>query len=59
MAAEWRHERGPREAELIAGAMDRLDAAIETARLEGSTPVEVAERQARERIAAAGGVNPA
>ncbi len=59
VAAEWHHERGPREAELIAGAMDRLDAAIETARLEGSTPVEVAERQARERIAAAGGVNPA
>jgi glutamate dehydrogenase/leucine dehydrogenase len=53
VSAEWYGERGPREAELIACAMDRLDTAIETARLEGSTPIEVAERQALERIAAA------
>jgi hypothetical protein len=33
--------------------MERLDLAIETARAEGSTPIEVAERQALERIAAA------
>jgi glutamate dehydrogenase/leucine dehydrogenase len=53
VSAEWYGERGPREAELIAGAMDRLDLAIETARHEGSTPIEVAEHQALERIAAA------
>jgi glutamate dehydrogenase/leucine dehydrogenase len=53
VAAEWYGERGPRETELIDGAMERLDSAIETARLEGSTPIEVAERQALERIAAA------
>ena len=40
VSAEWYGERGPREAELIACAMDRLDTAIETARLEGSTPIE-------------------
>ena len=41
------------EAELIARAMDRLDDAIETAEAEGSTPIEVAERQALERVEAA------
>jgi glutamate dehydrogenase/leucine dehydrogenase len=53
VGAEWYGEQGPREAELLAGAMDRLDDAIGTARIEGSTPIEVAERQALERIAAA------
>ena len=53
VSAEWYGEQGPREAELIARAMDRLELAVETARLEGSTPCEVAERQALERVAAA------
>ncbi len=52
VGAEWYGEQGPQEAELLAGAMDRLDDAIGTARVEGSTPIEVAERQALERIAA-------
>jgi valine dehydrogenase (NAD+) len=38
---------------LIAGAMERLDRAIATAAAEGSTPLEVAERQALERVEAA------
>jgi len=50
VSTEWYGDRGPREAELIAGAMDRLDDAIGTARIEGSTPIEVAERQALERV---------
>ncbi len=53
VSREWYGEHGPSEAELIAGAMDRLELAIETARAEGSAPIEVAERQALERIAAA------
>ena len=53
VSLEWYGEHGPREDELIAGAMDRLDLAIETAQVEGSPPIEVAERQALERIAAA------
>lgn len=53
VAAEWYRGRGPEEAELIAGAMERLELAIERAHAEGSTPLEVAERQALERVAAA------
>jgi valine dehydrogenase (NAD+) len=53
VSLEWYGEHGPSETELIAGAMDRLDLAIETAQVEGSPPIEVAERQALERIAAA------
>ena len=53
VSREWYRERGPGEAELIARAMDRLELAIDTARAEDSTPIEVAERQALERIAAA------
>ena len=53
MSLEWYGEHGPSETELIAGAMDRLDLAIETAQVEGAPPIEVAERQALERIAAA------
>jgi valine dehydrogenase (NAD+) len=37
----------------IAHAVERLDLAIATAAAEGATPVEVAERQALERVAAA------
>jgi glutamate dehydrogenase/leucine dehydrogenase len=54
VSREWYGERGPSEAELIARAMERLDLAIDTATVEDSTPIEVAERQALERIAAAG-----
>jgi glutamate dehydrogenase/leucine dehydrogenase len=52
VAGEW---FGDREAERarIEHAMDRLDAAIATAAAEGGTPLEVAERQALERVDAA------
>jgi valine dehydrogenase (NAD+) len=53
VSREWYGDHGPSEAELIARAMDRLDLALETASVEDSTPIEVAERQALERIAAA------
>ena len=53
VAGEWHGHRGPREEEVIARAMHRLEIAIETARADGSTPVEVAERQALERVATA------
>jgi valine dehydrogenase (NAD+) len=51
VSLEWQGE-GTAE-ELIAGAMERLDRAIATAETEGSTPLEVAERQALERVEAA------
>jgi valine dehydrogenase (NAD+) len=44
---------GPREPELIARAMERLELALETAESEGTPPIEVAERQALERVDAA------
>jgi glutamate dehydrogenase/leucine dehydrogenase len=52
VAGEW---FGDREAERtrIEHAMDRLDDAIATAAAEGGTPLEVAERQALERVDAA------
>ena len=53
VAREWSGERGPSEQGLIAGAMDSLDRAIEIAAVEGSTPLEVAERQALARVEAA------
>jgi valine dehydrogenase (NAD+) len=53
VSREWYGEHGPGEEELIARAMDRLELAIETARVEGSIPIDVAEHQALERIAAA------
>ena len=43
-------ERGPGEREAIARAMERLELALETADREGVTPLEVAERQALERL---------
>jgi glutamate dehydrogenase/leucine dehydrogenase len=46
-------ERSPAEHDLIAGAMERLDLALETAESEGTPPIEVAERQALERVDAA------
>ena len=47
---EWYGERGPGEREAIARAMERLELALETADREGVTPLEVAERQALERL---------
>jgi valine dehydrogenase (NAD+) len=51
VSMEWYGERGPSEAELIARAMESLERAIETAAAEGTTPLEVAERLALERVA--------
>jgi valine dehydrogenase (NAD+) len=53
VSKEWYGERGRGEEELIAGAMERLELAIETAAAEGTTPIEIAERQALERVEAA------
>jgi valine dehydrogenase (NAD+) len=53
VSTEWYGHHGPREGELIAGAMERLELAIETAEDEGTPPIEVAERQALERVEAA------
>jgi valine dehydrogenase (NAD+) len=53
VSGEWYGGTGPSESERIARAMDRLDRAIATAATEGSTPLEVAERQALERVEAA------
>jgi valine dehydrogenase (NAD+) len=55
VSLEWYGDRGPTDAELIARAMERLDLALATAESEDSTPIEVAERQALERVAAARG----
>ena len=51
VSREWYGRDG--EAELIARAMERLERAIATAESEDSTPLEVAERQALERVEAA------
>ena len=53
VSTEWYGDRGPAEGELIAGAMERLELALETAESEGTPPIEVAERQALERVDAA------
>ena len=50
VSKEWYGERGKTEQELIASAMERLDLALETAEAEGTPPIEVAERQALERV---------
>jgi leucine dehydrogenase len=50
VSMEWYGNSGGDEASLIAGAMERLEIAIETAGAEGTTPVDVAERQALERV---------
>jgi valine dehydrogenase (NAD+) len=50
---EWYGGTGPSEDERVARAMERLELAIATAASEGSTPLEVAERQALERVEAA------
>jgi valine dehydrogenase (NAD+) len=51
VSLEWQGDGSADE--LIARAMERLDRAIATAAAEGSTPLEVAERQALERVEAA------
>lgn len=51
VSLEW-HRRGG-EDELIARAMERLDRALVTAEAEDSTPLDVAERHALERVEAA------
>lgn len=54
VGAEWYRGRGgPSEQELVEGAMDGLDRALATAEREGLTPLEVAERQALDRVEAA------
>jgi glutamate dehydrogenase/leucine dehydrogenase len=53
VSMEWYGEQGASEADLIAGAMARLDSALESAHAEDVTPIEVAERQALERVEAA------
>jgi valine dehydrogenase (NAD+) len=53
VAGEWFGDDEARERARIDHAMERLDSAIATAAAEGSTPVEVAERQALERVAGA------
>ena len=51
VSLEWTGGDGERE--LILGAMDRLDRALIEAEAEDSTPLEVAERHALERVEAA------
>src|SRR4051794_24531851 len=53
VAGEWLSDDEQAERARIEHAMERLDEAIATAAAEGSTPVEVAERHALERVAAA------
>jgi valine dehydrogenase (NAD+) len=53
VAGEWFGDDESRELARIDHAMERLDSAIATAAAAGETPVEVAERQALERVAAA------
>jgi glutamate dehydrogenase/leucine dehydrogenase len=53
VSREWYGDQGPGEDDLIAGAMERLDDALVTAEAEGTPPIEVAERQALERVEAA------
>ncbi len=53
VASEWYGDGGPDEAELVERAMDGLERAIATAAAEDSTPLDVAERQALERVDAA------
>ena len=53
VSTEWYGDRGPRESELITRAMERLELALETAEAEATPPIEVAERQALERVDAA------
>jgi valine dehydrogenase (NAD+) len=53
VAGEWFGDGPEAERNRIDGAMERLDEAIAIAAAEGGTPLEVAERQALDRVAAA------
>jgi len=53
VSMEWYGEHGASEQQLIAGAMARLDSALATAEADGVPPIDVAERQALERVEAA------
>jgi glutamate dehydrogenase/leucine dehydrogenase len=53
VSLEWYGREGGSEQDLIAGAMERLDTALKTAEAEDVPPIEVAERQALERVEAA------
>jgi glutamate dehydrogenase/leucine dehydrogenase len=53
VAGEWFGDDAAAEAARIEGAMERLDEAITIAAAEGGTPIDVAERQALERVTAA------
>jgi valine dehydrogenase (NAD+) len=53
VAGEWFGDDESREQARIEHAMERLDSALATAAAAGDTPVDVAERQALERVAAA------
>jgi valine dehydrogenase (NAD+) len=55
VSLEWYGDDGGSEEELIAGAMERLDLALATAEADGVPPIDVAERQALERVEAARG----
>ena len=55
VSLEWYGHEGGSEEELIAGAMERLDLALATAEADGVPPIDVAERQALERVEAARG----
>jgi glutamate dehydrogenase/leucine dehydrogenase len=53
VASEWYGQDGPDEGDLVERAMECLERAIATADAEDSTPVDVAERQALQRVASA------
>lgn len=53
VAREWQGENGPRLEQSVAHAMERLDLALEASQHEDAPPIEVAERQALERVEAA------
>ena len=55
VSMEWYGDTGRSESDLIAGAMARLDSALETAEADGIPPIDVAERQALQRVEAARG----
>lgn len=53
VAREWYGEDGPELEQSVAHAMERLDLALEASRQEDAPPIEMAERQALERVEAA------
>jgi len=59
VSTEWYGQSGPRVGECIGRAMERLDEAIAGAERDGLTPIEVAERQALERVERARSHSPA